>query len=433
MSSHAVDDPMLAPVPPPKRVLSSWREAVAQLRTRSADLRIAVDQMLAAEAQVRAALAAYLPTVGATGSYSHELLTRNNPGPVSVVSGSRVVASSTAPIPNTFVGTIEARQTILNLQALDQIGIEQMTADARRLSVQERQRTLVLGLADQIVSVVAAERAAEINRLGLRVALQQLEIVQRSHGLGAATSLDLVRAQQNATSARSALLGGDELLREARESLGLALGIGEETGVAPHLNIEVLAEDAMTSCRRVGAIEDRPDVAAARMNLEVAKRNLRNVWYEFLPTLSARSTLSATSVVPTGYPNPTWSLEGLVSIPIWDGGARYGKVEGARAAEDIASQELLLAHRRGTVQVEQARRRLVVAELAAKVALEQRNLAAKNDELTLAAYLAGQGTSFELVTASEAHRRAELTLAIDEFALVRARVVAALALASCFP
>src|SRR5580704_6484764 len=48
-----VTDPLLAPVPTPRRVLRSWKEAVELLRSRSTDLRIAVDQVLQAEAQTR--------------------------------------------------------------------------------------------------------------------------------------------------------------------------------------------------------------------------------------------------------------------------------------------------------------------------------------------------------------------------------------------
>ena len=83
----SVTDPMLGPVPPPKRVLQSWEEAVGYLRGRSTNLRIAVDQVLQAEAQTGAALAQYLPSLAgcsggsavngcANGSYTHQLITR---------------------------------------------------------------------------------------------------------------------------------------------------------------------------------------------------------------------------------------------------------------------------------------------------------------------------------------------------------------------
>ena len=42
-----VDDPMLAPVPPPRRVISSWAEAQDLLRQRSTNLKTALDQVLA--------------------------------------------------------------------------------------------------------------------------------------------------------------------------------------------------------------------------------------------------------------------------------------------------------------------------------------------------------------------------------------------------
>src|ERR1700722_12593956 len=70
-----VSDPMLAPVPMPKRVLSSWAEAVMYLRARSTDLKIALDQVLQAEAQTRIALAQYLPSLSSTGAMSHQLIT----------------------------------------------------------------------------------------------------------------------------------------------------------------------------------------------------------------------------------------------------------------------------------------------------------------------------------------------------------------------
>src|ERR1700678_3630513 len=62
-----IDDPMLVPVPPPKRVLTSWQEAVSMLRARSTDLRIALDQVLQAEAATRVALAQYLPSIIGNG------------------------------------------------------------------------------------------------------------------------------------------------------------------------------------------------------------------------------------------------------------------------------------------------------------------------------------------------------------------------------
>jgi outer membrane protein TolC len=195
--------------------------------------------------------------------------------------------------------------------------------------------------------------------------------------------------------------------------------------------VDGLSDDIMQSCRAVATVEDRPDVAAAQVQLEVAKRNLRNVWLGFSPTVTGQSDVAATTSVPTGFPNPTWDIQALLTIPIWDGGARYANLHAARAAEDVAKQELIAVTRQDVLQVEQTQRQLAVAGESDEGARRLRDVAARSETLTEVAYVSGQATSLELVAASEAHRQAELNVAVKDFEVVRARVVAALSLATC--
>ncbi|HEV3189152.1 MAG TPA: TolC family protein, partial [Polyangiaceae bacterium] len=259
-----VNDPMLAPVSRPPRIVSSWPEVLGYLRTRSTDLKIAVDQVLKAEAQTRQALAAYLPSINGTGRYIHNFITNTVSTSIRVPG---IQQSSTVPLPDSEDGTIQLQQAIVNVPAFDQISINALGEDAAKWSVEDQKRTLALSVANQLVAVVTAERSAEINRIGLRVALEQLDIATRKQALGAANGLDVVRARQNAANARATLVTGDESLREAREALGLALGVPEETGVAPDLNIDAMANAAMGSCRQVASVDERADIAAARTNL----------------------------------------------------------------------------------------------------------------------------------------------------------------------
>ena len=433
-----VADPMLLPVPPPKRVISTWAEAEQLLRSRSTNLKIALDQVLEAEGQTMVAFAQYLPSFGgcAGGSsappgcinatFAHQLLTRTT---VQNVTGEP--SSSVVPIPNTLSASLTLSQDIINVQEFDQIGINRLMEDSSRLAVNDTRRTLDLSLANQIVAVVTAERSAEINRVGLRVALEQLELTKTKASLGAGTNLDVVRAKQNATNARVALVNGDEALRQAREALGLTLGIPEEIGVAREMKVDGLQDDASGLCRPVRSVDERPDITAARKNLDVAKRNLRNTWYSFLPVLTAQSTLSATTAVNAGYPNPTWSVGAALSFPLFDGGTRLGTIKTEEAAADIAAQTLDSQKRQAVIQVEQAQRGIEVAETSYQVAFEQRDLAAQNDSMTQALYAMGQDTSVDLVTASEAHRQAEQALVVTDFGRVKARLAAIMALTTC--
>jgi outer membrane protein TolC len=184
-------------------------------------------------------------------------------------------------------------------------------------------------------------------------------------------------------------------------------------------------------CRRVDAAKDRPDLQAATTSLDAAKRSLQSVWFGFLPSASLQSTLTATTDPPSGAPNPAWSVQALLSVPIWDGGARYGNLRMARASEDLAAAQVEAVAREGLIEVERSRRNLLVSGQADQVATRQRDAAANGERLTVTAFESGAATSLELVTASEAHRQAELNLVAKDFDVVRARLTAALALATC--
>jgi outer membrane protein TolC len=147
--------------------------------------------------------------------------------------------------------------------------------------------------------------------------------------------------------------------------------------------------------------------------------------------VSAQSTLFETSADSGLSPNPTWNLQAILSVPIWDGGARYGALRDARGQIMQAEQRLEATRRVASVQVAQATRGVQVAEQALEVAKRARDLAAEVDRLTRRGFEEGSGTSLELVTAAAALRQAEINLALKEFDLLRARITAALSVANC--
>jgi outer membrane protein TolC len=185
------------------------------------------------------------------------------------------------------------------------------------------------------------------------------------------------------------------------------------------------------ACQAAPPVDDRADVQAARSKRTVAERNITDVKLQFAPTINAQSTLATTTASSSLAPNTTWNIQGVLSIPLWEGGARYGALRENRALADEALQNLEALRRKATIEVEQARRNVTVAEQSQKVASDARALAAETDRLTQAAYREGQGTSLELVVAASALRQAEITLALRDFDVVKARVAAILALANC--
>src|SRR5215472_19045938 len=138
----SVNDPMLAPVPPAARSISTWEQALALLRSRSTDLRTSYDQVLQAEANTRTALAATLPTITGTATATHNFLTNTSAQVVGVNSTTLqpVFESFTAPTPNYISGNIQVVQPLIAAEAWHAVGIAKVGEDSARLSLEDMKR-----------------------------------------------------------------------------------------------------------------------------------------------------------------------------------------------------------------------------------------------------------------------------------------------------
>ncbi|MBL8611319.1 MAG: TolC family protein [Myxococcales bacterium] len=426
-----VTDPMLAPVSPARREIATWEEALAHVRARSVELRVALEEVTRAEAQWRQALATALPTLNATGTFTNQFITNETKQVAGIGAGGVPVFSTVrTPFPTFVNGSITLAQPLFAPRAWWAIGTANENRAIASLGVEDQKRQIALSVAQAIIGVFTAERIAELNRSGLRNSLERLDLTQRKLDLGAATGLDVVRARQDVEAARATLVTGDESLRRAREALGLAIGIPEQVGVSSRVRLDGLEQEAVQKCRPE-ALEERADVVAAHRRVDVAKRAAYDAKLQFLPTLSAQSSVSSTTIDTGASPTTTWNIQGLLSIPIWDGGARYGTMRDTNAQIRQAELRYESIVRTATIQMEQTKRGVEVAEERKKVATEGRRLAQQTDDLVRRAFQEGKGTSLELVAAASALRDAEITLALREFDVVQARVLAVLTFATC--
>ncbi len=418
----SVVDPMLDPLPASARTVATWEDVLSLVRARSTDLRVAFDEVEKAEGQSRIALAGALTQVNASASLTHNFLQGSYP-----VGAGVTLAYPTRDVVAAQIGLV---QPVVAPRAWYAMGTAERAEDAARMTLDDRKRVLATDVAAALVAEIAAERVAELNRVGLRQALERMALAQRRETLGSGSRLDVVRAEQDVDAARAAVVSGDESTRQSREALGLALGVAEPVGAAPGLSIDGLVHDTGTGCKLVGTVDDRSDLRALRSAVDIAVRGVKDVWYQFSPTVSFQSTLMSSNDA-LAIPGTTWNIAGVLTIPLWDGGARYGQLRQARAQKDEADQNLVAQHRAVVIQVEQARRAVDVAEASRKVAVDAETHAREVDHMTQVGFLKGQGTSLDLVVSAGALRQAQINRALRDFDLVRARIAALLSLADC--
>jgi len=427
-----VTDPMLAPAAPAKKILSSWQDAVRLAKTRSSQLAISGAQIDVAEAQARQALSRALPTLTGTGSISRHLLLGERAA--TTIGGVTVLPAGTVPDPATTWGAgLSLRVPVFAPQAWYDHGTAKRGRNAAKLSHADTQRIVLAQVADAIVNVVTAERVAEISRVSLQSSLSTLELNKRRAALGAASTVDVLRAQQEVAATRGQVVQTNEGVRRARENLGLALGSSEPYGVVPGIRVDTLAQDARAVCRPVTDPEVRADVRAARAKVEIAERNVQSTDWSYAPTVDFLSNLNYTSNdrASANAEHVTWTIGGVLTWQLYDGGLRYGNKAAGEAQRRIATEELTSAKRQARVEVLQAARAVDVARANLAVAAESQKLAKESARLARIAFMSGHGNSFDLIDADRRLRSAELDAAVKEFELVRAQIAALLALSVC--
>ncbi len=422
-----IHDVLLEPVPRVRRELASFHEALDLIASRSIDLMVAKQDVERAEALSRQAMALALPQIDGKVTGQLDLIRGDQ---TTVDFSTLSLKTITVPPTPTALGTVAAVQPVYAPRIWSAMETARKSVVAADLTLTDRRRSLVIAAANAVVAVVTAERVSEVNRIGLRSALERLELTSRKLRAGTGTALDVVRARQDETIARATLIQGDEALMRARDALGLALGFAEPFGVTPKISLDELGRSAEAACT-TGAIDQRADVLAAKAQAEVSERQVGEAKLAYSPTVNAVSTITGSSEALANTHHYAWNIQGVVTIPIYDGGNRKGAVRAAQAASEQARARVEGALRGATVDATQALRAVRVAEQAREQSIRGRELAAETARLATAAFEAGTGTSFDLVDSGRRLREAESDLALREFDVVKARLGALLATSTC--
>ncbi len=392
----------------PTRSVAGWGALWDEFGKGSVDLRIALDELERAEAATRIAWGGVLPTANASVSVTH-VPASGTPGTFTVGRGDTMSAqlSITAPL--------------INLRNIHAIGTARVNEDIAALSIADVRRRVAVSLARQLLAIASAEKLANLNRVNVEAAIDRLALTRRRLAAGVGDSRDLVRAQQDLATARAQIPSADEALRQAREGLAVLLGQSGELGIGA--DPQALEQEMISFCGSAKNV-DRPDVLIAKKQIVIAERNVDDILLKFAPTLSAQANLSAAGPAFNGPFSTGWSVSAVLTIPLYDGGVRYGERRDRVALVDEARARVVQTEVSISVEVAQARRAISVAEEAQTAAREARDLAREADRLARLAYASGAAgtTNFDLIDAGRTLRNAEEQLLLRELDLAKARV-----------
>jgi outer membrane protein TolC len=433
--SFSISEQHAGDIPPPIRSLGGFSGVWDQFQRSSLDMRIALDEIERAYADTRTTWAGVLPSMNfsTTVGYQSLYVTPTVASPTTTTTTTTTatapgtVATTGAPTLSTTGDSISATLAItaplVNFRAIHAIGTAKVNEQVMKLTLVDTRRQLALKLARAVVAIASAEKSALLNRSNLNDTLDRLNLTRRQLAAGVGDQRDLVRALQDLATARAAVAPGDEQVLQAREALATILGLVEGVGVGS--DPDQIERDVRAFCGDIPLSGDpRSDLALNEKQTELAERNVDDILLMFAPTLTGQLQTGLVSgpFSSIGEDRLGWSVSGVISVPLFDGGQRYGLRRDRMALVDEAAATELQTKVTIAFQVAQGRRAIDVALEAMKSAKEARDLAAEADRLARVAYANGVGTNFDLIDAGKTLRQADATLLLRQLDVSSARV-----------
>ena len=383
-------------------------EAVQRAVTRSVSAVFAQQEILRAEGILKEARAPSLPQLAAAGTYAR-LDSPRTLGNNVTAGRDQLYTSVQLSLP-----LIAPARWVSWAHAADQLEIA-------RTSAGDVRRGVAVATARSYLGVMAQHRLVQIDTQARDDAKAHLDDAHARFQVGSGNRLDEVRAGQELATDEAQLAAAQANLVRAMEALGVL--VGEEGPVEVTEEVSLPAAPAPAQALH-DAEELRSDVRAQKQRTEAARKLLRDSYADYLPLLQATFQPFYQTQKPQvlSQPETGWQAQLVLSIPLYDGGARYGLQRERAALHAEAKNELegLLRQARSDVrvafeEVQRADQGLAAARQAAKLAREAL-------EMTSLAYREGATNDLEVVDAERRARDADTAALSAEDAARQARI-----------
>jgi outer membrane protein TolC len=400
-------------------------EAVRMALARDPTIVTAFEEIRRAEALLEETRSASLPTLTGNATY-----TRLDGDRVS----SSTVTNVTAPGSPAVVGQVSLPRTVF--APIGQLGANltlsvpllapkawvawshaEDDVDVARASAADVRRAVAVAVARAYLTIVAQKRVIDAAvRARDTDNAHYLYAHQRFLG-GIGNRIDEVRADQQRQSDEAALEQDYANLAREREALGVLVGAGGPLD-AEEPNLQAGIDPG----RAIHDAEHRSDVEAADMRRLASSRRVRDDWADYMPTLGAVFEPFYWNPASVSQPQTGFQAQLIFSIPLYDGGLRYGQAKERAALRDEAqtSLEATLRQARSDVRVafEEVRR----ADAALASSRQAADLARSALDLAEIAYRGGAATNIEVIDAERTARDAETAVAVAEDGAREARL-----------
>jgi outer membrane protein TolC len=158
------------------------------------------------------------------------------------------------------------------------------------------------------------------------------------------------------------------------------------------------------------------------VRVKAAEHTVRDDWTDYSPFLTGVASAFYESPQTPTLPSSGWLAELVLTIPLYDGGLRYGQAKERAALRDEARVDLDAILRGARSDVRVAFEELKRADSALAAARRAAQLAHQALDLAQVAYRGGAFTDIEVIDAERTARDSDTAVAVAEDGARQARL-----------
>ena len=374
-----------------------------------------------ARAQRLAALSLLLPNIYATLTETSAKIDLQTEG-FSASTFGKGISLPTTVGPFHYYSALANVSEDLSLTALHNVREQTALAQAAQMSAANARELIVLAVGGTYLRVIANQANVLSQEAQVKQAEASYKLAADQYQAGTKTIIDSNKSlvELYTQQQRLSALRGDLF----KEMMQLARLIGVPAGQQLVLNEELPAETPVTVPIEEGikvALEMRPDLKAARLQLKAATEARRASKAEYFPSLSVNGDYGLEGVNPNKGLS-VYQVSAGVRIHLFDSGRVRADVDQADAAFTQLQAQYDDLQAAVDLDVRQAYVDLQVASEQIKVAQENRQLAAETLKQSIDRFSSGVTNSVEVVQSQETVASAEQDYISTLFSLNLSRI-----------
>jgi outer membrane protein TolC len=385
-------------------------EAVAQALAANPQVQLSLEQVALLEGRIVEAKADALPEI----TWNSLAMRSRDPGLLNSPNFDAFPAEfreALSPLPaNAFSTSADFRQTLFSFKLGKALEAARIARSAGEHDVQRARQMTALDAIRSYNQLLFAIEQLRVIQTNVQSKQSHLDYARNRRAAGAATELEVLRAEVDLENQRAEALRAENEVSAARATLNTVMLRPTSTPINPTDTLAVVAFDAEFDAAVKEALAARAELRLLRLQERFQDTLVDVAAADAKPRIDFSGSYGFAVRRPRNLFQPdfsSWAGRVNIIVPLFDGWRTAGRVAQARAQRNTITQQIAALENQVRLDVQSAFDALALSNRTIQAAELNVTQARRAAEMTEANYRLGAATQLDVIDAHQALRQAE--------------------------